>query len=372
MGLEQTRTSLDEPRLPPELEREIFETAAVSCPTSIPTLMLIAERVKEWVELLLYRVVMVTSFRGRVGGFSDIPLDILLRAIAMKPPFLGSNFTFSGGATTESSVGAILAACSAVTHLSSLRLVPSHLNSLASLRSLSHLTVIIQTLFPRNIDFTHPLFRNATHLELLDYPFSQNTARALCIGLSLIPNLTHFAFYDESLCIHLRPFLGTTLGQLHCIITRSESYYTEEAVHRLSHDERFVCIVPTNFNFLDGWVRSPGGGEDYWAIVEAFIAARRAGKVDRSSTVYPMETIRGECDFSLGPAKVHLGLVIAMAHTSPFPWAGYSSDLIQLLILELILAIHWLWRFGSTVENHQVFVREIENHQIQAQDQPTN
>ncbi|KAJ6566518.1 hypothetical protein B0H19DRAFT_711452 [Mycena capillaripes] len=283
MGLEQTRTSLDEPRLPPELEREIFETAAVSCPTSIPTLMLIAGRVKEWVEPLLYRVVMVTSFRGRVGGFSDIPLDILLRAIAMKPPSFFERvkfLLFLEGATTESSVGAILAACPAVTHLFSLRLVPSHLNSLASLRCLSHLTVTIQTLFPRNIDFTHPLFRNATHLELLDYPFSQNTAHALCIGLSLIPNLTHFAFYDESLCIHLRPFLGTTLGQLHCIITRSESYYTEEAVHPLSDDERFVCIVPTNFNFLDDWVRSPGGDEDYWAIAEACIAARR--KVDRS------------------------------------------------------------------------------------------
>jgi hypothetical protein len=36
------------PILPPELEREIFEICAISRPASIPNLMLVAQRVKEW------------------------------------------------------------------------------------------------------------------------------------------------------------------------------------------------------------------------------------------------------------------------------------------------------------------------------------
>ena len=40
--------SLTEPRLPVELERKVFELAAHSRPKSIPTLLLVAHRVKIW------------------------------------------------------------------------------------------------------------------------------------------------------------------------------------------------------------------------------------------------------------------------------------------------------------------------------------
>jgi hypothetical protein len=43
-----TESSAADPRLPYELERVIFEIAAVSRPTSIPNLMLTAWRVKDW------------------------------------------------------------------------------------------------------------------------------------------------------------------------------------------------------------------------------------------------------------------------------------------------------------------------------------
>jgi hypothetical protein len=36
------------PALPPELERLIFEIYALAHPRSIPKLMLVAQRVKEW------------------------------------------------------------------------------------------------------------------------------------------------------------------------------------------------------------------------------------------------------------------------------------------------------------------------------------
>ncbi|KAF7333276.1 hypothetical protein MSAN_02422100 [Mycena sanguinolenta] len=54
-------TSLRDPKLPPELEYRIFEIAALARPTGIPRLMLVARRVKYWIEPLLYRVVLFHS-----------------------------------------------------------------------------------------------------------------------------------------------------------------------------------------------------------------------------------------------------------------------------------------------------------------------
>ncbi|KAJ7612620.1 hypothetical protein FB45DRAFT_1036841 [Roridomyces roridus] len=49
------------PNLPPELEKEIFQHTAYLDPRFVPTLMLVAWRVKEWVEESLYRVVMLAG-----------------------------------------------------------------------------------------------------------------------------------------------------------------------------------------------------------------------------------------------------------------------------------------------------------------------
>ncbi|KAJ6543046.1 hypothetical protein B0H19DRAFT_1172653 [Mycena capillaripes] len=64
-----------EPRLPPELEVLIFETAALSHPAAIPKLMLIAHRVKHWVEPLLYTVVFLPLDRRKRsdGGCAGFP-----------------------------------------------------------------------------------------------------------------------------------------------------------------------------------------------------------------------------------------------------------------------------------------------------------
>ncbi|KAK7033744.1 hypothetical protein R3P38DRAFT_2914725 [Favolaschia claudopus] len=50
-----------EPVLPPELEREIFETAAHLDRSDIPTLLLVYRRVHEWIEHLLYRSITIVA-----------------------------------------------------------------------------------------------------------------------------------------------------------------------------------------------------------------------------------------------------------------------------------------------------------------------
>ncbi|KAF7304495.1 hypothetical protein HMN09_00851900 [Mycena chlorophos] len=68
------------PILPPELEHRIFYIAAYSAPYEACTLMLVAWRVKEWVEPLLYRSLII----GAKGGFSSSQLPHLRREPAMK------------------------------------------------------------------------------------------------------------------------------------------------------------------------------------------------------------------------------------------------------------------------------------------------
>ncbi|KAJ7691867.1 hypothetical protein B0H14DRAFT_3906143, partial [Mycena olivaceomarginata] len=45
------------PAFPPELERELFETAALVHPATIPALLRVAKRVLLWIEPYLYRVI---------------------------------------------------------------------------------------------------------------------------------------------------------------------------------------------------------------------------------------------------------------------------------------------------------------------------
>ncbi|KAJ7615237.1 hypothetical protein DFH06DRAFT_1367299 [Mycena polygramma] len=263
-----------EPRLPPELECTIFEIAALTSPRSIPELMRVAQRVKACKQLT----------PRQVEGFPLIPRDLLLQAIREKPP--SSGFFSSvvkhiylddppGAAPLQlSDVETILAACCRCSDLfvawsqASLRFVPV-LNRLECLR---RLTVDLRSLFEFTpIDSAQPFLRNLTHLELLDsYELSGHTA-----GLALLPHLTHVAFNDAiPSAAALHAGLQTNM-RLQCII-----FFSEEPVEPEAEDDRFVAIEQTDFQ-LD-WIRGATGGRDHWALADSFIAAKRAGRLDRS------------------------------------------------------------------------------------------
>ncbi|KAJ7622098.1 hypothetical protein FB45DRAFT_121814 [Roridomyces roridus] len=61
------------PSLPPELERDLFELAAYTRPRSIPKLMLVAWRVKAWVEPLLYCFFLFSEGRLGLHGAETYP-----------------------------------------------------------------------------------------------------------------------------------------------------------------------------------------------------------------------------------------------------------------------------------------------------------
>ncbi|KAJ7724636.1 hypothetical protein B0H16DRAFT_1242621, partial [Mycena metata] len=189
------------PRLPPELERAIFEISALSHLPGIPTLMRVAWRVKEWVEPLMYRVVMVSGASPRkMLGFPIFREYILPLVVENKPSeFFQDNVKhlFLESAPDQAATEALLTACSHIISLVLLMRDPSpYMSLLASMRCLQRLSVEVEALFPgRDIDFIHPLFRNVTHLEIFHH-FQPSQMAEFYPGLALVPNLTHVAFHS--------------------------------------------------------------------------------------------------------------------------------------------------------------------------------
>ncbi|KAJ7480351.1 hypothetical protein B0H11DRAFT_2421164 [Mycena galericulata] len=292
------------PRLPRELERAIFETSAISRPVTILTLILVAQRVKIWkitissswlyrVEPILYRIVYLWEGEAlAVEGFPRFTFKTFLQAIEQKPPeffncavrhlFLGE--PEAGRPSSElhaRTIDSILNVCTGITTLFAWTAFPNNLPALNALDSLHRLAFSIVELFGPNPTgcFAQPLFRNITHLEMLDSIPAFTCSHAA--SLSLIPHLTHFAFGDCRLC---SGFCGAfrLCARLTCIVLLEAESMGDVDVEAdsLLEDTRFVAISEDNFRV--DWARGVFRGRDYWVLADAFLAARRAGKVDRS------------------------------------------------------------------------------------------
>ncbi|KAJ7657360.1 hypothetical protein DFH06DRAFT_1328172 [Mycena polygramma] len=262
--------------LPGELEREIFEVAALSRPVVIPDLMLVAHRVKIWVESLLYRTIFISRLKP-IDCLPHFTADLLLRLIKEKPDQFFARSVhrlYLGHAFDELRV--IVAACTGVTDLfidfKVLNPGIHLLNVLNKMTSLRRLTLEIDRLYDGSpVNFSDPLFRNITHLEILDPVFNQNVA--VWASITSIPNLTHLAFSDPNFC----PVLGLALNnsdQLECLVFLSPSEH--QLATPLTADIRFVISGPVE-KFEVDW-QLGGDGRDYWARADTVIAARRDTK----------------------------------------------------------------------------------------------
>ncbi|KAJ7798772.1 hypothetical protein B0H14DRAFT_2905776 [Mycena olivaceomarginata] len=244
-----------DPYLPPELERQIFEIAALSCPKDIPTLMRISRRIKYWVEPLLYRVIVLSPHDlYRLSGIDDAKsfpsvtaADLLDHITTKSPSFFGASVThlYFDGDIPISTLDAILGACLGIDNLGP-------------------------------FDFTVPLFCNITHLQIWDnYAALQ---AEICTGLARMPRLTHLALNTVASVVpvlHPRLLANVRLCAI-VFLVRHRPNPTPLGVD----DARFVCIVRDSY-FTD-WFHGATSGLNFWALADALIAARRAGKVNAS------------------------------------------------------------------------------------------
>nr|GAT61148.1 predicted protein [Mycena chlorophos] len=67
--------------LPLELEQTIFELAALDNPSRIPVLLLVAWRVHQWLEPLLYRTILISGGHSRTTVYPHLPFHALRASI---------------------------------------------------------------------------------------------------------------------------------------------------------------------------------------------------------------------------------------------------------------------------------------------------
>ncbi|KAJ7914605.1 hypothetical protein B0H13DRAFT_2002182 [Mycena leptocephala] len=235
-----TESSVADPRLPYELERVIFEIAA------------------------------------KTSRYPVFTADILARVRAVAHLFLDNT-------VAPSVVQAILSTCTRVTHLFLSSSAGRYLNALTEPQCLRRLSIDLHRLLHCCVtEGSHPLLCNITHLELLDYERFEEDPETQDLGalLALIPHLTHIAFNTapQNLMFYSTIRAITTLQ---CILFLDLDADNMENPAPLADDSRFVCIDQQK-NYCIDWSHGADTGEDFWALADAFIGARRAGKVGRA------------------------------------------------------------------------------------------
>ncbi|KAF8171019.1 hypothetical protein K438DRAFT_1853150 [Mycena galopus ATCC 62051] len=268
------------PILPPELERAIFEIAAISSPASISKFMRVAWRVKSWVEPLLYRTFIVDDWNAP----PRIKPSTLVSLIQSKPAsfFRDSvrHLYLARGSAADEAI--ILSACSALENLwlwaqTSLQDVSQRILPLKRFHGTLH------AMFRSSpIDFTHQLFSSITHLEIFDVP--DNIDLDVWSALTRLAHLTHLSFDDRGylqLCHTLLPTWQSLQVMIILVDTRmgvGVDILDGSGVTELAQEPRFIVMCCNEF--LEDWIKSAHAARDYWVRAEEFIAKRKSGEID--------------------------------------------------------------------------------------------
>ncbi|KAF7364063.1 hypothetical protein MSAN_01065100 [Mycena sanguinolenta] len=288
------------PALPADLEREIFEFAALSNLRSIVVLALVAKRVRSWIEPLLYKNLSVFNDddRFRRGDGADVirisTSDCLKVLESKSASFFHDHVRHLALTNILSDAGAlILLRCTGVHRLAIFQTPPdsSWLPMIATMGVLQ-ISMDINSLFgPSGVDFHHNIFARLTHLDLFELPTSKSWVADMC-GL---PCLTHLSFNFDS---ERRKNISATACQL--ILAECESLEAlilifSNPIDRsefggcqyFSDDPRSVTIVVDDF--LEDWERGAIGRGDYWIKAERFIQKRRSGEIKGREYSIPVD-----------------------------------------------------------------------------------
>ncbi|KAJ7628260.1 hypothetical protein DFH06DRAFT_1226633 [Mycena polygramma] len=266
--------------LPPELEREIFETAALRHPDLILTLLLVCHRVHLWVEPLLYRIL---SFRNA---------GVLLAAQNKSAQFLQNAVRHLFFDTSNSSEGKekdldMLRKCTGATNI--------YINGPSDPRLISILDKMrlqkLSFFFGNNPDrplstLQSPLFRSVTHLEL----YCQADAHDLLplvwqewSHIASLPAVSHLClssrFHNDVL-----PHVLAECPRISIVIAAfwfpsEEPDAVELAGSATIRDDRGVVMVIPDYQ--TDWEIGARGGADFWARAEEFISRKHRGEIDR-------------------------------------------------------------------------------------------
>ncbi|KAJ7150120.1 hypothetical protein C8R43DRAFT_1236300 [Mycena crocata] len=258
------------PGLPTELERAIFELAALLCPGCMPALLLVAQRVKTWVEPILYRVLSFQSATERRQR--RLTLDQFQSLFGARPAFIqrcAQRVWLIHATPTSADVRAVLSVCGALVDLC-LPDVPESVLSLLQALPLQRLHI---GFIDRYSILANPLFLQITHLS---FGYAFLSKRADWDRLTGLSQLAHFSFSGDdcppSACQRLLencPRLKF-LVNVHDENPDIDTYGPDYAA--LTSESRFVMLVVIDRQA--DWVAGARGGEDYWERAERLVLQR--------------------------------------------------------------------------------------------------
>ncbi|KAK7038501.1 hypothetical protein R3P38DRAFT_3262875 [Favolaschia claudopus] len=270
--------------LPPELEREIFETASVRNPESIPALLLVCRRVNVWILPFLYRVFVMSA------RINQSALDPILHAFTSKPPeFLESavRHIFLHKFANIDKYRGLLAKCTGAVNLS--LDVDVELKSLLPLHMprLQRLAITVPSFRDPDWSWTAS-FTSITHLDLFqgaDRGGTDTEKWQKWAGLASLASLTHLAL-SPSIAEGILQRIMEEMPHILLLVVTCYAWGRDDGISFAENsltvrDPRIVVIV-IQAKYEEDWRLGAWGRDDSWVRAEEFVARKRAGQVEAS------------------------------------------------------------------------------------------
>jgi hypothetical protein len=283
---------MNSPILPaflPELEREIFEIAAIEIPQSMlnssvshdasvcgklsvePAEEPYASYFLPRIEPLPYRTLIVTA-----------PWSNTLRLSVEKHPakfakYLRNFLAWENKHADKEWPLRILSLCSGIRNLTLVFPVFEMTPALEAMQ-LRRLSVVLLDLVKGSpVDPARPLFRTLTHVDLWD----SDTESLTELPFAQFPALTHLSV--NHLDAEYSPFLTSTLRLCTrlCVLVNMQMIPFEPGneTHYSVDDPRFVLMWLSNDEYTEDWKVGVERGRDFWARAELFVAKRKRGEI---------------------------------------------------------------------------------------------
>ncbi|KAJ7289534.1 hypothetical protein C8J57DRAFT_432903 [Mycena rebaudengoi] len=264
--------------LPSELERAVFEAAALLDHENIPKLLLVAHRVHTWLKPFLYRVLVYHDWDEALHRMPPIESTVLIEKHLR-------HLAIHATPSTSPDLRTILASCTGVQNLACYsKLDPSYMPFFEPMRP-RRLVFNAAGLFSGTPDFSHPMFGNITHLGLMDDTFSSFNEDSWK-QLSALPCLTHISFdcdMEDIPAEALRMILHQTTHLQALILILVRGVYSEEVWDTdLTDDPRFVVTEwAEGAEYVEDFVCGAWGGADIWVRVDNFIRLKLRGDIPK-------------------------------------------------------------------------------------------
>ncbi|KAJ7808759.1 hypothetical protein B0H13DRAFT_2151097 [Mycena leptocephala] len=332
----------NEPRLLPELEREIFDFAAVHYPTKLPDFLRVCRRVHWWLEPLLYRVLdldkplLVNAIQSVLESEAKelaarhkrtkLPLirRILRRTFRHKPPLPeaeeGKRTTFLKNTVrhihlTMLNLEWTIERWNPITRILLLNpalfelIIDIYSSPVAGMTHLmppeirpTRLTVQFRRPNGNDVDLADPIFSSVTHLTLLNFIPEGLPHMGWTPGLSSLGALTHLCVKDNFAHELMSQALSNCRGLRALVVMwmthdppawaqmrREANERMRKRMHAFARglnakpDARVVLVAEPHF--YEEWTRGARSGFDMWVRVDAFIACKRRGEIEASDYI---------------------------------------------------------------------------------------